>query len=169
MEITEVEARQAAIAHLEAGDIAVEITAMEPCTIGWIVCYESKAWLRSGEECHRFAGNAPLLVERATGRVHSLGTSRPVEWYVSNLMETGSAHTEPGCKVEITGWEVGASVVAAVKAVRASSGLGLLGAKQIIESCLSGEESRVCALNAADAQKLVNSLNDLGFRARQLG
>lgn len=60
---------------------------------GWVFGYQSNEFLRTGHLGDMLAGNAPLLVERQTGAIHTLGTASPVEFYVENYLRTGDPHT----------------------------------------------------------------------------
>ena len=50
---------------------------------GWVFVYNSRAYLRTGEFSDRLAGNAPLIVDRETGKLHVTGTAKPVEDYIA--------------------------------------------------------------------------------------
>lgn len=49
---------------------------------GWIFFYQSKRFLETRDLGHAIAGNAPVIVDRRDGSVHSTGTAYPVEHYV---------------------------------------------------------------------------------------
>ncbi len=43
---------------------------------GWIVFYNSRAYLETGHPLEALGGNGPIVVMRADGQVHTLGTAR---------------------------------------------------------------------------------------------
>ena len=62
------------------------VTRVEPFARGWVVFYGA------AEDDVLLAGNAPLLVDAATGELVETGTAHPVEHYVENYLRTGSPH-----------------------------------------------------------------------------
>ena len=55
---------------------------------GWVFFYESRRFLDTGDSSARFAGNAPIIVERETGELLDTGTAHPVEFYLDNYEAT---------------------------------------------------------------------------------
>jgi hypothetical protein len=55
---------------------------------GWIFFYDSAAHIRSGSLDDMVAGNAPVLVERESGRLFLTGTAEDTEHYIA-LFENG--------------------------------------------------------------------------------
>lgn len=49
---------------------------------GWIFFYNSREFLETGEFSARVAGNGPIVIEKADGRITQLGTARPSEEYI---------------------------------------------------------------------------------------
>ncbi|MGS1077700.1 YrhB domain-containing protein [Pseudoxanthomonas beigongshangi] len=89
-----VEARMRAFDHeLPEGDAWVLIDAS---TIerpwGWVFFHTSRRWRETGDVGYAIAGNAPLLVERDTGRVLTTGTARPIEKCIEAYERTGDPH-----------------------------------------------------------------------------
>lgn len=62
------------------------VSAVERFARGWIVYYCAE------DPQIRLAGNAPYLVDEATGGVYGTGTAYAVEHYVENYLRTGSPH-----------------------------------------------------------------------------
>jgi len=56
---------------------------------GWLFFYESNAFLDGGDFRDALAGNAPLVVLKRDGSVHSTGTAYPVEHYLDMLKKGG--------------------------------------------------------------------------------
>lgn len=46
---------------------------------GWVFFYQSKLFLETGEYQHRLAGNGPIIVNRASGALHTCPTYQSVE------------------------------------------------------------------------------------------
>ena len=59
------------------------ITRVQPFSRGWLVFYGP------AEQDVSLAGNAPFLVDSATGAVLPTGTAMPVEHYIENYLRTG--------------------------------------------------------------------------------
>jgi hypothetical protein len=55
---------------------------------GWVFVYDSAAHVRSGAFDDMIAGNAPILVERESGRLFVTGTAESTEHYIT-LFEQG--------------------------------------------------------------------------------
>jgi hypothetical protein len=54
-------------------------------SFGWVFFYDSKRHLETGEFRDALAGNAPIVVTRADGRIHVTGTAYPVEHYLQDF------------------------------------------------------------------------------------
>ncbi|WP_338827287.1 YrhB domain-containing protein [Bradyrhizobium sp. 27S5] len=75
----------------------VQYVVVESSTIekpfGWIFFYQSKEFLETGIFMHRFAGNGPVFVNKATGEVDFFGSAAPLEIilaeYEGKLKERG--------------------------------------------------------------------------------
>jgi hypothetical protein len=93
---TLVERRIASVGlDLPAGDLLV---LAEEATIerlwGWVFFYTSKLWNETHDFQYAIAGNAPILIERATGKLHDLGTALSVENYIAAYERTGDPHAK---------------------------------------------------------------------------
>ena len=51
-------------------------------SFGWVFFYNSAEFVRSGDVRHALAGNAPLIVDRADGRIESAGSAVSVDDYI---------------------------------------------------------------------------------------
>ena len=51
----------------------------------WVFFYQSQAFLQTGSRSDLLAGNGPIMVEKATGRLHVLVTARPLEKQLERL------------------------------------------------------------------------------------
>jgi hypothetical protein len=73
-----------------------ELIVVEPATIerpwGWAFFYTSRLWRETGDLRHAIAGNAPLLIERQTGKLHVTGTAHPIEHYIAAFERCGDPH-----------------------------------------------------------------------------
>jgi hypothetical protein len=70
---------------------------------GWVFFYQSRAYVESGDVSHALAGNAPLIVERDSGRVLVTGTGEPIESYLHKFEVTGDPYGKPGRRSAIPG------------------------------------------------------------------
>jgi hypothetical protein len=85
--------RVRAFGPLHAGDeyiVVDEATIEKPW--GWVFFHTSRKWKETGDICYAVAGNSPILVEKATGRLLTTGTARNVEYYIENYERTGNPH-----------------------------------------------------------------------------
>lgn len=57
---------------------------------GWIYFYTARKWRETGDLEYAIAGNAPLLIERETGKVFVTGTASSVAHYIQNYESTGN-------------------------------------------------------------------------------
>ena len=49
---------------------------------GWLYFYDSSRHLESGDVRDALVGNAPLIVDRADGKLYVTGTAHPIDHYV---------------------------------------------------------------------------------------
>jgi hypothetical protein len=54
---------------------------------GWIICYQNKQYLETGNISFALAGNAPYVVNRFSGEVVVTGTAKPLEDYIREYEE----------------------------------------------------------------------------------
>jgi hypothetical protein len=63
-----------------------EIVVMDEHTIekewGWVFFYESSDYLKTGDFSDQLVGNAPFIVNKATGELVETGTALPIEDYI---------------------------------------------------------------------------------------
>lgn len=113
------------------------------------------------------AGNAPLLIDIPTGRVHVTGTGQPMQYYVTNFRVSGDPHIEPVAAARIVGWRTGAKKVSAVTLLKEQTHLGLAGAKASIDAVLEGREVEILPRQDVAARDLCAKLDEVGFIAKE--
>ncbi len=59
---------------------------------GWVFFYTSRRWRETNDVQYAIAGNAPVIVEKAAGKLISAGTARSIEFYIENYERTGDPH-----------------------------------------------------------------------------
>jgi hypothetical protein len=73
-----------------------ELVVFEEATIektwGWVFFYGSRMWRETHEIKYAIAGNAPVLVEKDTGKLIPTGTARRTEHYIERYEQTGDPH-----------------------------------------------------------------------------
>ncbi|MHC9084056.1 YrhB domain-containing protein [Luteimonas sp. RIT-PG2_3] len=73
-----------------------EIVILDAHTIekpwGWVFFHTSRKWHETRDTNYAIAGNAPILVERLTGRLLVTGTAQGIESYIKNYERTGNPH-----------------------------------------------------------------------------
>jgi len=91
MGITRSDARQLALNYVKDHEQAsgLELVLLDHFTIernfGWVFFYDSKRHSETGNLSYALAGNAPIVVTRADGRVHVTGTAQPLEQYLEKF------------------------------------------------------------------------------------
>lgn len=66
---------------------------------GWIVFYNVEDYKkRDPNRPPAIVGNAPFIVTRADGRIHTMGTANPTEFYIQLFRRTGSTNPEGPAK-----------------------------------------------------------------------
>ena len=168
------EARIAVAAHLDAaetdpGDAAVIV---EDSTIerpwGWVFFYESRRFLDTGDDSARFGGNAPIIVERETGKLLDTGTAHPVEFYLNNYEATGDPHRRLGREIEINSTTGSRQSATAAKLLSRAASISLGEAKRGLDSVAPNNPFQIALPSPERALELCGALEPLGFVARQL-
>jgi hypothetical protein len=72
--------------YLEDSYVPVQIVRAEEFSEGWYFCYESVEYMETENFSSRLVGNGPLLVDRETGEMYVLGTSKPVKHSVEDYV-----------------------------------------------------------------------------------
>jgi hypothetical protein len=58
---------------------AIQPDATVELEFGWVVHWNSRRFLETGDVRHALHGNTPLLVDRRDGAVHAIGTGWPIQ------------------------------------------------------------------------------------------
>jgi hypothetical protein len=84
--------------YLENSEIPLQITDEGEFAGGWYFCYQSAAYLRTGDPSDQLAGNSPFLIDRNTGELVELGTAKPVAAYLDDYLSfvEQQAHSRSG-------------------------------------------------------------------------
>jgi Immunity protein 35 len=73
--------------HLErefpAGDVVLDEAATIQADWCWVFCFNTRAFLATGDPRDSLAGNGPLLVDKRSGTLRQAGTAHPVEHYLA--------------------------------------------------------------------------------------
>ncbi|WP_113628149.1 YrhB family protein [Pectobacterium peruviense] len=85
--ITFDEAVRKASEYLSDTDIPVVITSQGRFSEGWCFCFQSREYLETGKISALLAGNAPFIIDKDSGEIHSLGTAYPIEKYLQDYEE----------------------------------------------------------------------------------
>ena len=59
---------------------------------GWVFFHGSKKWIETNDIKYAIAGNSPIIVEKATGKLLTTGTAHRTEQYIENYERTGHPH-----------------------------------------------------------------------------
>jgi len=88
MSVTASEAKQIALNYLRKLEPSVgcDLVLLDQHTMersfGWVYFYQSKRYAEARDILFALAGNAPIVVTKADGRLHVTGTARPIEHYL---------------------------------------------------------------------------------------
>ena len=73
-------------------EVGTELVVQEEKTIekafGWVYFYNSKEFVDSKDTRHLLAGNAPLIVDRFSGKLQETGTAHPIDFYIEEYERT---------------------------------------------------------------------------------
>jgi hypothetical protein len=99
---------------------------------GWVFFYGAR------NSSVQVAGNAPFIVDRNDGSVHTTGTAHPIEEYLQSYARIGRTYpfAVPGYAVVLTGWNPGMQKIALTRAIRKSTGMDLPSAKRCTDDVL---------------------------------
>jgi hypothetical protein len=135
---------------------------------GWIFFYQSRHFVETGDFSSFLVGNAPLIVERSSGRLIPTGTAHPVEFYLRNYEATGDPHLQLGREIELSASTSNADRIAAAKLLSRTCSLSIGDAKRAVDSILHGTAFYPRASTPDKAREVCAALQELGFTARQL-
>lgn len=80
--ITYQNAMEKALDYLKGFDTPVVITLHGRFSEGWFYCYQSREYLETGDFSAQLAGNAPFIIDKDNGEIHSLDTAYPLDKYL---------------------------------------------------------------------------------------
>ena len=135
---------------------------------GWVFSYQSAEYMRTNNFSDAIIGNSPILVDRRNSKALVLGSALPIEFYVESYLACGDPFMFPGERVELSSWLDGAQKNEATRVIRRRTGMGLAEAKSHIDACLDGNTTIMRCPSVDIAAALVEELEALGFRGRQL-
>ena len=165
------EARSLALEHLRAMDQAAHgpqqsvilDSATEGFEFGWVFCYQNREYVVTGNVGSAYAGNAPLLVDRFTGKLHVTGTGRPLDYYLSNYRLTGDPHREPVWHVAFGSPAPSANIPEAIRVFRDRMALPLMEAKRTVDALLAGEHRLFNIGSHSQAEEVRHCFASAGF------
>lgn len=91
--MTRNEAEDLARVHIAASpvaarhDLVIDSSRTREEPFGWVFFYNTRRFVETGAIEWALAGNAPLIVDRATGEVIPTGTARPIEQHIEYYRE----------------------------------------------------------------------------------
>ncbi|WP_052055775.1 YrhB domain-containing protein [Myxosarcina sp. GI1] len=62
----------------------------------YVFFYQSRKYLETNDINYSLVGNAPILIEKETGRVVVTGTARDIKYYLENYDKYGTIHPPEG-------------------------------------------------------------------------
>lgn len=80
------EAKKIACEYLLSQDCEYELALLEDKTLakefGWVFFYNTKKYLETKDFRDMLGGNAPIIIDKNTGKVTETGTANPIEDYI---------------------------------------------------------------------------------------
>lgn len=154
---------QSTISELGEPEIVILDNSTREFEAGWVFYYQFQQFIGTNELGKLLFGNAPIFVPRLDLPPTYISYHRPIEESMTAFKRCGDANGGKVPAVSISTWEVGASRVGAINAIRSHSTLGLADAKLAVDKCLNGGESTVTTKSIDDADELVRKLAEFGF------
>lgn len=74
--------------------LAIQEEHTEAHHFGWVFYYNSVKFIESGDFSDALGGNAPLIIDKTSGKLIETVTARETEYYIRNYRENG----EPNVK-----------------------------------------------------------------------
>ena len=133
---------------------------------GWVIFYDSRSHNETGMFRFAIAGNAPLIVERDTGRILETGTAYPIERYLISYRLTGNPNSELTPAVEIVDYGSSLVTLEAINAIRKTKGIGLDEAKAQIDLLNTGDSLMLPCDTEEKARILAKEVSALGFKCK---
>ncbi|WP_294223227.1 YrhB domain-containing protein [uncultured Shimia sp.] len=153
---------------IEADALVMSPTPVAFGDYGWVFAYQNRKFLDSGDFRDAIAGNAPLLVSKATGEIVVLGTAFSIDHYINAFLAFGDPHLVAGSTLQVKHWG-DAPAMAAIKEIRQHSDWGLARAKKAVDRCQIGEQPLINCKSASDAMTLGVKLEKLGVSVQHIG
>ena len=135
---------------------------------GWVFFYESRRFYETGDDSYCLLGNAPLIVERRSGRVLTTGTAQSIEFYLENYEMTGDPHLQLGPEIELSGATRDADRSTAARLLSRACSISIGDAKRGVDAVLRSTVFQARARTPDEACEVCTKLGELGFTARQL-
>ncbi|AWH88635.1 YrhB domain-containing protein [Limnobaculum parvum] len=82
--ITFDEAVKKANDYLENIGIPAVMTLQGRFSEGWFFCFQSRKYFETGNFSDQLTGNAPFIIDKDSGDIHTLGTAYPLEKYLKD-------------------------------------------------------------------------------------
>jgi len=172
MTISKSEGQEIAEAYLANLGFEGDLVVIERHTLeydfGWVFFYSSKVSEENKTVPHTLAGNAPVIVDRSSGKIVVTGTAYPIEHYISIYEKCGNPHAEPSIRVRVSLEDSQSDRAKVMKLIRKYCGLSMVEAKNSFELALNSPYIDLSAKSVEDAQQLTSELEQIGISAEQL-
>lgn len=66
------------------GGVSLKLDSTIEKPYGWVFFYNTKEFLETGNRLAALGGNAPIMVEKATGQIYITGTAHPLDHYLAD-------------------------------------------------------------------------------------
>lgn len=132
------------------------------------VYYQGEEYVDTSDTFKMYVGHGPVLVSKNSAEVFETGSAYSTKHYVSAFEACGDPMATPTEFVRIFGWNDGAKKVSATKCIKSATNLGLISAKEVVDSALNNESTTVSFPSATQASVVAKRLQEHGFKCKQL-
>lgn len=138
---------------------------IETFDVGWFFFYQSARFIETGDFADSLVGNAPLFVSQSDGNLFFVSYHRPLAESMAAYRACGNPNAEEIPEVCLGEWQQAVPALAAIQVLRRHTSLGMLQAREVIESCRAGHAPVVVLRSMEEARALVAALLALGLGA----
>ncbi len=130
-------------------------------SFGWVFFYLPE------DEHVLVGGNAPIIVNRKDGSVHSTGTAYPIEQYLESYARVGRAFpfATPEHLCVLSGGDPQLSAVRIARAIRSATGMSLTDAKSHADELTAGRPTTLSFASAQRADDFHAEIQNFGLHS----
>ncbi|MBC3244289.1 hypothetical protein HU746_06450 [Pseudomonas lurida] len=81
------DALKKALEYLQGSEVALGISHQEEFSGGWLFCFQTEEYLKTGNPSAQLAGNGPFIIDKDTGELHFFGTDSSPSEYMEKYLQ----------------------------------------------------------------------------------